>query len=674
VAASSVPIAGARSVSAEPGGGYLFVDERDDLVREVSPSGVVTTVAGTTETLPNQTVVPLTTDAPDGSIATDSGLDQPVAVSALPDGSFLVTEYGGCRVRLVSPGGPGVSTITTVAGIPPDPNDLAATGCTSATNPYAATGAATSMSLDYPTDAEPTPDGGVLIADTYNDAVRYVTSVQPGATMTTLAGGPPGSGLCSDATTDCDGQAAGNVQLDLPDSVSALQDGSGGFLVAEYAGDAVREVSGESPLATFSTVAGTAETPGHTGDGGPATAALLSHPEGVTSLAGGGFLIADTDNDVIRQVDSSGNISTIAGDGQASLTGDGGPATAASLSSPTSVSLLPNGNLLIADLDDNRIREITSAAVSMISFNPPTPNGANGWYAYQVIAVVTATQKAKIQCVLDPTVVPTVYGAIQPGCPFTGHGGLISTNGIHTIYAASQNSFGDQENPVSVTVKVDFLPPTITCNAPPSFPYGTPNAIVTATLNDSVSGPQAEALADTVATDVIGPQNATFTGSNNAGRSVTVSCPYTVTPVALSPTAPIADYSARAAVKTTTVRRLIIRGIPAGAAVQVTCTGHGCPFKVLPTVATQPCSTCAPASPPEQMVDLTRLFRRAHLAAQAMVAVSITKYGFIGQYLRFVARGGTLTASAPECLIPGVPKPQASCVIGNPVSAGGSLN
>ena len=97
IGATSSPIDAARSVTALPGGGYAYVDEVDDLVRDVSSSGVVTTVAGTWNSVLNE---PSTQDSE--GVAIDSGLDDPVSVSALPDGSLLVTEYAGSRVRLIS--------------------------------------------------------------------------------------------------------------------------------------------------------------------------------------------------------------------------------------------------------------------------------------------------------------------------------------------------------------------------------------------------------------------------------------------------------------------------------------------------------------------------------------------------------------------------------------------
>ena len=656
VSATSIPIAGARSVSAIPGGGYLFIDSGDDLVREVSPSGTVTTVAGTAETLSDGTVVASVADAPDGSIATQSGLDDPVAVSALPDGSFLITEGAGCRVRLVSPGGPGIATITTIAGIPPGGNGARAS-CTSTANTYAAEGPATSVSLNYPSDAEPTADGGVLIADTYNHAVRDVSAAGPGATLTTIAGGPPGGGLCDDVATDCDGMAAGDVQLDLPDSVSPIAGGAGGYLVSESAGDAVRQVSETSAAGIFSTVAGSPGSGGYTGDGGPAAAAQLDQSDQVVSLTAGGFLIADTGNEVIREVSASGTISTIAGDGFASFAGDGGASTSASLQTPSSVAPLANGNILIADQDNNRIREVTIPPTATISLNPSSPNGSGGWFVTVPTVAVSANEKAAIQCELDPAAAPSVYAAIGPGCPFTGSGTTVAANGAHMVYVASQNSFGDTSKPIGVAVNVDVGPPAITCNGDPTFRFGNPTAEVTGTLSDAISGPSSETLSAPAVTAYVGAATAPLAGSNNAGTQAIGECPYFVAPLDLRPT-PEATWASSAKEQGVMVTALVITNIPAGATVGVVCKGAGCPFKRHKNVKTRRCGSCKHRHLKLRMVDLAPLFAGAQLLPGTTIAVSIVEDGAVGRYLEFVVRDGKLVADRAVCLAPGATKPR----------------
>ncbi len=99
------------------------------------------------------------------------------------------------------------------------------------------------------------------------------------------------------------------------------------------------------------------------GDGGPATAALLNHLEGVAVDSKGAIYIADTDDHRVRKISPDGAISTVAGIGRAGFSGDGGPATAAQLRTPYGVAADRSGNLYIADLGNARIRRITPDGV-----------------------------------------------------------------------------------------------------------------------------------------------------------------------------------------------------------------------------------------------------------------------------------------------------------------------
>jgi hypothetical protein len=529
ISATSTPIVGARSVAALPAGGFLYVDSYNDLVREVLPSGKVVTVAGTSADGKNPSnlsqYLPSTTDV-DCVPATESGLDNPVAVAALPDGSFLITENGDGsgdgRVRLVSTDG----IITTVAGVPPDTSACPGAGITD-------TG---TSGLDYPSDAVPTANGGVLIADTYGDvnadgsagAIMLLSSTDPGATIQQIAGGASGAGSCDDATSSCQGVQAWDTQLDVPDSVSEIPGDAGAYLISEYGSDAVREISQESLTGTFTTVAGQPGSYGYSGDGGRATAALLDQPDQVLALSGGGFLIVDTANNVVREVAPDGIISTIAGNGISGYTGDGGDATAAPLSGPSAVTVTNQNVILIADDNNGAIREITQPSVSMFSITPSRPNGRHRWYTRDPIVSVNSTRSNTINCVLDPIQAPPAFAAMVPGCTYAGAGAPIIMDGIHTLYAASQNIFGDQENPVSITFKVDATPPTITCDRKPVFRYGQRTAEVTAVLKDAVSGPASRRLKVRVNTHRLGAHKARVRGRNRAGLSTTVQCPYVV--------------------------------------------------------------------------------------------------------------------------------------------------
>ncbi len=659
VPATSVPIADARSVAALPGGGFLYVDAANDLVREVSAAGTVTTVAGdsTSTGLPN-------INDTDGTLAVDSGLDGPVSVTPLPAGGFLITEYNGARVRMVSPGTPATATITTIAG-------------TGAAGYNGLSGQATAIELNYPTDAELTADGQVLIADYGNNLIRVLSAAAPGATLSTIAGG---AGLCDDTTTACEGVPASAVELHDPVSVSPIDGGAGGYLIAEadYAGaNAIRQVSEISPFGTFTTVAGVpGQIGGYSGDGGPATSALLNSPEQVVSIPGGGFLIADTHNEVVREVSVSGTITTVAGNGTATYAGDAGNATAASLDNPAGVSPYPtiDGDFLIADENNGAIREVTIPSVSTITLNPAPPASTNGWYDGPVTAVVTANENATISCELDPPAAPSVFAAIPPGCPYTGAGASITGDGIHTVYAASQNSAGDDENPISATIKIETGAPTLQCETPPSFPFGTPGATVTATVSDSLSGPASPVASMPADTSAIGTWALTIKGYNVAGVPGYANCTYVVTPLTLHP-GPVIHWQFSAARKDTTFGRMVVTHVPAQAAVNVACNGKGCPFKAAADVTGlqchgKPCvvkslqqakNTASKRADRPRTVTLTPLLARVQLEVGALLTVSVTAPNTIGSVWQFTIRRHKGPSVLTSCLAPGSSTPGKGC-------------
>jgi hypothetical protein len=133
-------------------------------------------------------------------------------------------------------------------------------------------------------------------------------------------------------------------------------DSSGGFLVVE--GDTVERIGLDGLTTRVAGSGGAQPSGGFGGDGGLAMAALLNGPEGVAALPGGGFLIADSGNNRVREVAPDGVISTVAGNGQAGFSGDGGPAVSATLNSPQSVAPTPRGGFLIADSRNNRVRRV----------------------------------------------------------------------------------------------------------------------------------------------------------------------------------------------------------------------------------------------------------------------------------------------------------------------------
>lgn len=155
-----------------------------------------------------------------------------------------------------------------------------------------------------------------------------------------------------------------SAQLNLP--LGLALDSSGNLYIADSLNDRVRKISGGN----ITTVAGNG-TQGYSGDGGTATSAEMFSPSGLAFDSSGNLYIADTGNHVIREVSTSGTISTIAGDNTGGYTGDGGPATSAELESPAGVAVDSSGNVYIADSGNNVIREITGGNINTIVGGTP---------------------------------------------------------------------------------------------------------------------------------------------------------------------------------------------------------------------------------------------------------------------------------------------------------------
>src|SRR5438132_316639 len=327
-------------VAATADGGYLIADKGNHAIRRVSPTGTITAVAGTLRPA---------VSTGEGGPATGAKLAFPAGVVATADGGFLIADGDNPAIRRVSPAG----TITRVAGT------LTVSGSTGDGGPAAA------AKLNFPEGVAATADGGYLIADANNHAIRRVS---PAGTITTVAGTLTVSGSTGD------GGPATAAKLNSPAGVVATADG--GYLIADANNHAIRRVS---PAGAITTVAGTLTVAGSTGDGGPATAAKLNPPCGVAATADGGYLIADRGNDAIRRVSPAGRITTVAGTLTVSgSTGDGGPATAAKLNLPAGVAATPDGGFLIADGDNDAIRRVSPAGRITTVAGTLTMSGSTG--------------------------------------------------------------------------------------------------------------------------------------------------------------------------------------------------------------------------------------------------------------------------------------------------------
>jgi len=171
-----------------------------------------------------------------------------------------------------------------------------------------------------------------------------------------------------------DGLSALNAQLS--DAEGLALDNQGNVYIADPSNHRVRKVNAAGIMQT---VAGTG-SPDFSGDGGPASQASLNAPYGVAADRAGNLYIADLGNNRVRKVSPDGVITTVAGTGQAGSAGDGGPALAAQLNAPRNLAVDGFGGLYIAEFGGHRIRlDITSSNFPRWDRNPNTghPLGNN---------------------------------------------------------------------------------------------------------------------------------------------------------------------------------------------------------------------------------------------------------------------------------------------------------
>ena len=189
------------------------------------------------------------------------------------------------------------------------------------------------------------PDGALYFCDLDNQRIRRL-DLATGATTTIAGNGERGySG---------DGGPAVDAALNMPHEIQFDRDGH--LYIVERDNHAVRRV--DARTGAISTVAGTGE-PGFSGDGGPATAAMLSRPHSIVFDPDGHLLICDIGNHRIRRVHrGTGTIETFAGTGEREPTPDGAPLAGTPLNGPRAMALDPNGNLYLALREGNAIYRI----------------------------------------------------------------------------------------------------------------------------------------------------------------------------------------------------------------------------------------------------------------------------------------------------------------------------
>jgi sugar lactone lactonase YvrE len=224
---------------------------------------------------------------------------------------------------------------------------------------------------DFTVQAVVVGPAGAIYFSTFTQVYRLET----GGSVTLIAGAPGFPSAVGD------GGPATSARISNPSSLAF--DASGNLYITEPFDHRVRKVT---PQGTITTFAGTSHA-GNSGDGGPATSALLSTPVDVKTDNNGNVFIADLTASVVRRVTPNGFILTVAGNGTKGFSGDGGPATQAMISGAAAIAVDPSGNLFIADHpsaastispanDNNRIRMVnTSGVITTLAGPAPGYNG-----------------------------------------------------------------------------------------------------------------------------------------------------------------------------------------------------------------------------------------------------------------------------------------------------------
>ncbi len=351
------------------GAGNVFIaDESNNRIRRVNPAGIIYTVAGNG----------LPVHSGDGGQATAAGICRPGGVAFDLSGNLFIVEntdtFGnGPWVRKVNTAG----IITTYAGC--GTNGYGGDG-----GPALAAGFAGGI-MDVAVDRT----GNIFIADPGSERIR---KINPDGIISTYAG---------NGTTGFsgDGGPATAAQINRPQALAT--DSAGNLFIADFGNNRLREVL---PDGVINTIAGNGGL-GSGGDGNPATVASLGTPDGVAIDKAGNIYVSEGNRYRVRKINTSDTIYTIAGGGIWGYSGDGGPATAALLSSPSGVGVDNNGNIYVSDIGNNNVRKIFMDSISRLSvpgiseLKPLiliTPNPNRGAFILTLKSGVTCQAKVSI--------------------------------------------------------------------------------------------------------------------------------------------------------------------------------------------------------------------------------------------------------------------------------------
>jgi len=495
VEATTVPVALPSGLAYDSTGNLYIAASNDHVIRKVDLYGIITTVAGTGEQ----------GFSGDGNAATSALLDSPAGIALDASGNLYIADSHNHRIREVVNG-----TISTIAG-------------TSSGAGFSGDGgSAANAQLNLPTAVSVDASGNVLIADTNNHRIRKIVS----GVITTVAGTGEEGYLG-------DGGAATLALLDSPNGVAFDTLVVGKFYIGDTHNQRIRRVAADG---TITTLAGSG-TKSFAGDGLTGTSIGLAGPRGLAVDASGRIYLADSDNNRLRLIGTNGTISTVAGDGEESFSGDSGLAVKAALDTPRTVAVNSAGFVALADTNNQRVRGINLAnIITTIAGLAPTGSASLTLSGATSFVYGSGTLTATFS---NGTQTATGSLTLLDGTTAAGTATLSSntatldlsklTAGQHTL---SASYVGDTNNPAIVSgvyvVTITPLPIVATANSI-SILYGQPIPALTGTLTGVLPADTANVTAVFTTTAVQGsktglyPITVTLTGSASPNYTVTLS-------------------------------------------------------------------------------------------------------------------------------------------------------
>lgn len=340
-------LAGPISIAFDTAGNY-YITERDvNRIRKVATNGIITTIAGTGGTFGGF--------SGDNGPATSAEISMPYGLAIDANSNIYFSDDGNGRIRKID----RLGIITTIAGTgrwPYNGENIPATDAN--INPGG-------IAIDS--------FGNIYIADYLNGRVRQIN---PSGVITTVGGtGVP--------IYNGDEIPATSANLNEPNFVAVNK--AGEIFVAERGNNRIRKIDVSGIIHT---IAGDG-TRAYSGDNSPSTSALVNWPLGVYCDRSGNLYISDSYNNVVRKVNSSGIITTVAGTGIGGDTGDGGPAVLSKLGLPIGITTDAMDNVYIVDAANKRIRRITSTVSAPQIYKPSKkillfPNPSNTSFCLKI--------------------------------------------------------------------------------------------------------------------------------------------------------------------------------------------------------------------------------------------------------------------------------------------------